>query len=71
MANPTIYNGSPVFITGSSTPFGYYDLDPQFVADAPKVANYCARKLGFPIMDVELQDTNLFTCFEEAVSVYS
>ena len=71
MANPTIYDGSPVFITGSSTPFGYYDLDPQFVADAPKVANYCARKLGFPIMDVELQDTNLFTCFEEAVSVYS
>jgi hypothetical protein len=70
MANPSIYNGTPTFYTGS-TPFGYYDLDPQFATDAPKVANYCARKLGYPVMDVELQDLNLFACFEEAVSVYS
>jgi hypothetical protein len=70
MANPTIYDGTPTFYTGS-TPFGYYDLDPQFATDAPKVANYCARKLGYPVMDVELQDLNLFACFEEAVSVYS
>jgi hypothetical protein len=70
MANPSIYDGTPTFYTGS-TPFGYYDLDPQFASDAPKVANYCARKLGYPVMDVELQDLNLFACFEEAVSVYS
>jgi hypothetical protein len=70
MANPSIYNGNPTFSTGS-TPFGYYDLDPQFASDAPKVANYCATKLGYPIMDVELQDVNIYTCFEEAVSVYS
>ena len=70
MANPSIYDGTPTFYTGS-TPFGYYDLDPQFATDAPKVANYCARKLGYPVMDVELQDLNLFACFEEAVSVYS
>lgn len=70
MANVTIWNGSATFYTGS-TPFGYYDTDPAFAADAPKVANYCARKLGYPIMDVELQDINFFTCFEEAVSVYA
>jgi hypothetical protein len=70
MANPSIYDGTPIPISGS-TPFGYYDLDAQFQTDGPKVANYCARKLGYPIMDVELQDINIYTCFEEAVSVYS
>ena len=70
MANPTIYDGTPIPISGS-TPFGYYDLDAQFQTDGPKVANYCARKLGYPVMDVELQDVNFYTCFEEAVSVYS
>jgi hypothetical protein len=70
MANPSIYDGTPIPISGS-TPFGYYDLDAQFQSDGPKVANYCARKLGYPVMDVELQDINFYTCFEEAVSVYS
>jgi len=70
MANPTIYDGTPIAISGS-TPFGYYDLDTQFQSDGPKVANYCARKLGYPVMDVELQDLNIYACFEEAVSVYS
>ena len=70
MANPSIYDGTPIAISGS-TPFGYYDSDTQFKSDGPKVANYCARKLGYPVMDVELQDVNFYTCFEEAVSVYS
>jgi len=70
MANPSIYDGSPIAISGN-TPFGYYDSDTQFQSDGPKVANYCARKLGYPVMDVELEDVNFYTCFEEAVSVYS
>jgi len=70
MANPSIYDGTPIAISGN-TPFGYYDSDPQFQTDGPKVANYCARKLGYPVMDVELQDLNIYACFEEAVSVYS
>ena len=65
-----IYNGSPGAISGS-TPFGFYDNDNTFKSDGPKVANYCARKLGYPIMDVELQDINFYACFEEAVSIYS
>ena len=65
-----IYDGTPGAISGS-TPFGFYDLDSTFQADGPKVANYCARKLGYPIMEVELQDINFYACFEEAVSVYA
>lgn len=70
MANPLIYNGDPGAIYGN-TPFGFYDSDFQFQMDGPKVANYVARKLGYPVMDVELQDLNIYACFEEAVSVYA
>ncbi len=70
VATTTIYDGTPGAISGS-TPFGFYDNDSSFQLDGPKVANYCARKLGYPIMEVELQDVNFYACFEEAVSVYS
>jgi hypothetical protein len=70
MANPQIYDGSPIAISGN-TPFGLYDSDPQFQANGPKVANFVARKLGYPVMDVELDDLNIYACFEEAVSTYS
>lgn len=57
--------------TGSSpTPFGFYDNDSDFKTDANKVANFCARRLGYPIENVELQDLNFWTGFEEAVTVY-
>ena len=82
MANIPIWPGSSSFAavsasyyntpsTGSSpTAFGFYDSDPDFKTDADKVANFCARRLGFPIENVELQDLNFWTAFEEAVTVY-
>ena len=69
MANKAIYDGSPIAISGS-TPFGFYDNDSAYQVDGPKVANYCANRLGYPIMDVELQDVNFYTCFENAVTTY-
>jgi hypothetical protein len=69
-ATTPIWNGTGGAISGS-TPFGFYDLDPAFQSDGPKVANFCARKLGYPIMEVELQSGSFYACFEEAVSVYS
>jgi hypothetical protein len=69
MANVTIWNGSATFVTGS-TPFGFYDTDAAFQTDAVRVAKFCATRLGYPMMDVELQDVNFFACFEEAVSTY-
>ena len=69
MANALIYTGNSNWVAGT-TPFGYYDNDTDFIADAPKVAKFCAQKLGYPLVDVELQDTNFFQCFEEAVTVY-
>ena len=70
MSNPIIYTGSPGPISGS-TPFGFYDNDLQFQVDGPRVANYCAIKLGYPVLDVELSDKSFYVCFEEATSIYA
>ena len=69
-ATTPIWDGTAGSISGS-TPFGFYDLDSVFQLEGPKVANYCARKLGWPIMDVELQSGSFYACFEEAISIYA
>ena len=69
MANTPIWPGSSSFFPGD-TPFGFYDDDNEFAIDAEKVAVFCARRLGYPLTDVELQDINFFTAFEEAVTTY-
>jgi hypothetical protein len=71
MSQARIWTGSTTFTSGSSTPFGIYDSDSIFQQDAPKVASWCARRLGYPIIDIELQGDNFFAVFEEAVSEYS
>ncbi len=82
MANIPIYTGSVDFnnvsasyyntpSTGSSpTPFGFYDGDTQFKSDADKVTDFCARRLGYPIENVELQDIQFWAAFEEATTTY-
>ena len=70
MATTTVYDGSAGSINGS-TPFGTYDGDTTFQVDGPKVADWCARRIGYPIVDIELQDENFHACFEEAVTEYS
>src|SRR5210317_307684 len=65
-----IYPGSSSFSAGD-TPFGTFDSDSLFVTDAPKVANWCAKRLGYPVQNVELVDESLFACFEEATSEYA
>ena len=69
MANVTTWNGTATFTAGD-TPFGFYDSDTDFQTDAEKVAKFCGTRLGYPLMDVELQEESFFTCFEEAVTTY-
>lgn len=71
MSQARIWTGTSTFTSGSSTPFGIYDTDAAFQSDAPKVASWCAKRLGYPIIDIELQGENFFAVFEEAVSEYS
>ncbi len=69
MPSISIWNGSSTFSSGQ-TPFGFYDSDTEFQADADKVAKFCATRLGYPLMDVELQSGSFYACFEEAITVY-
>ena len=70
MAQIDIYTGVVSFFPGD-TPFGIYDNDSKFQTDAESTTNWCASRLGFPIVDIELQNSQFFACFEEAVSEYS
>ena len=63
--------GSASFTVGTSTPFGIYDSDAGFPSDAENTAVWVAKRLGYPIIDVELLDEQIFACFEEATSEYS
>jgi hypothetical protein len=73
MSVNTYWSGSlsGSFISGSSTPFGLYDADSEFRVDAPKTAVWVAKRLGYPIINIELDNEQIFTCFEESVSEYS
>ena len=65
-----IWPGSGSAVSGN-TPFGLYDDDSTFQSDSPKFAKWCAQRLGYPIMAIELQDTQFYTCFEESITEYS
>lgn len=69
MANIPIWPGSSSFFPGD-TPFGFYDNDFQFQQDTDKFARFAAQRLGYPLVEVELQDINFYTAFEEAVTTY-
>ena len=60
----------PLLPVSGNTPFGYYDADPLFQLEAPKFAKFAARRLGYPIMEIELQDINFYAALEDAVTVY-
>jgi len=69
MSNIAIWNNSPGPVSGS-TPYGFYDSDTTFQQEAPMFATWCARRLGYPIVNIELQDLNFYTCLEDAVTTY-
>ena len=72
MATISIWPGSASFNdTPNPTPFGFYNDDSDFPKDAEKVSTWCAQRLGYPIVDIELQAVNFFTAFEEAVTTYA
>ena len=70
MTEIPIWPGSSSFTTGS-TPFGTFDTDADFQVESDSFADWCAKRLGYPLVDVELQAVNFYTCLEEAVYEYS
>ena len=70
--------GSGSTITTASVPFGFYlsesfsssFLPGYFEYDCQKSAEWAAKRMGYPIVDIEMVDVNFYACFEEAVNEY-
>ena len=67
--NIPIYDGDPIW-NPNALPFGFYNNDIDFQTDCVKVAKFVTTRLGYPLMDVELQSGSIFTAFEEAITTY-
>lgn len=67
---PIVFEENPVN-PYNLTPFGFYDADADFQSEAPKVASFVARRLGYPVVDVELTHRQIYACLEESVTTYS
>ena len=69
-----IWVGSSSFSSGN-TPYGFYDSDSDFSGSGShsvdRFADWAARRLGYPIMAVELPSGSFYACFEEAITEYS
>ena len=74
MPQTAIWPGSSSFASGQ-TPFGIYDSDAQFsgsgVNSVDRFADWSAKRLGYPIMDVEMQSGSFYAVYEESVTEYS
>ena len=67
--NVPIWPGSSCFSPGN-TPFGFYDNETDFQTDSDKFSLFASRRLGYPLVEIELQDVNFYAAFEEAITTY-
>ena len=69
-----IWPGSSSFSPGD-TPYGFYDNEAQFngsgVHSVDRFADWAGKRLGYPIVAIELQDKQFYACYEEAITEYS
>ena len=74
MAQLPIWSGTSIFSSGQ-TPYGFYDSDSQFSGSGAhsvdRFSDWAAKRLGYPIIDVELQSGSFYACYEESITEYS
>jgi hypothetical protein len=63
------FTGSGSAVAGN-TAYGFYDTDQSFVRDCYSSMIWASRRLGYPIVDIELADVDFYAAFEESVSEY-
>ena len=61
----------PSTFTIGETPYGTYDGDATFRTDIVSVTKWCAKRLGFPVLQLEIPSSSIYACFEESVNEYS
>ena len=69
-----IWAGSSNF-SSSQTPYGFYDTDTEFSGSGnhsvDKFADWAAKRLGYPIVEVEMPSGSFYACYEESITEYS
>ena len=66
-----IWTGQAGAITTGSTSFDLFNTQADFIDDAPKFANYAAKKFGYPTIEVELTSGSIYDALELSVMEYS
>ncbi len=71
------FPGSGSAVSASNVPYGFYLNEGAatgsigyFEFDCQAAASWAAKRLGYPIVDIEMIDVNFYACFEEAVTEY-
>ena len=67
--NVPIYDGNPLW-NPDSVPFGFYNNSIEFQDDCVKVAEFCAIRLGYPLVDIELQSGSFLLLLKKQLLVY-
>jgi len=69
-----IWPGSSSFSTGH-TPYGFYDSDTEFSGSGnhsvDRFADWSAKRLGYPIVAIEMPTGSFYACYEESITEYS
>jgi hypothetical protein len=65
-----IYTDPTAYLNGQ-TPFTLYDDDNTFKTDAVNVTKWVAKRLGHPVMQLEMNSGSIYATFEESISEYS
>ena len=70
----SIWPGSSSFSAGH-TPYGFYDTHTVFSGSGnhsvDRFADWAARRLGYPIVAIEMPTGSFYACYEEAITEYS
>ena len=65
------YSDPTTFVSGAQTPYGTYDADSTFQTDILSVTKWVAKRLGYPVLQLEMPSGSIYACFEESINEYS
>ena len=65
------YSDPITFVSGAQTPYGTYDADSTFQTDILSVTKWVAKRLGYPVLQLEMPSGSIYACFEESINEYS
>ena len=66
-----VYEDPSTTDISGSTPYGTYDNDHSFVSESIGLCKFVARRLGHPVMQLEMNSGSIYAMYEEAVNEYS